>query len=183
MRVRRHERRLQRACLLEHDALQPAHRAVELLADVDRPEPRGRRDLIVATPARMQLGRDVADLGVQQPIDERVHVLVGRLRRLARFDSRGDGIQAALDRLALFERQHAGAPERYRPRLREPDIVRPEAEIDADGAVDLLEQRAGPGGKPPTPELVRWCRAGSGVVARHRAATLDRDARSDAASC
>ena len=47
----------------------------------------------------MQLGRDVADLFVQQAVDQRVHVLVGGGRLLAGGEPRADGVEAALERL------------------------------------------------------------------------------------
>ena len=65
--------------LIDHHLLQIAHGDVELIARVDRPEPRRGRDLIVAAAPGMKLRRDVADLLVQQPVDHRVNVFVGRL--------------------------------------------------------------------------------------------------------
>ena len=155
VRVRRHQRRLEARGLFHHRALQTAERAVELLADVDRPEPGSRRHLIVPTAARVKLRGDVTDLLVQQAIDQRVHVLVRRLRLLAALQSDRHGFEARLDRLAFFQREHASAPERNRPRLGQTDIVGPEAEVDANGVVERVELRRRARTEPPAPQLVR----------------------------
>ena len=101
--VRRHEGRLERLGLLEQHALQHAHAVIEPLAELHRPEASRGRDLIVATPPRVQLAGDLADLFVQQAVDHRVHVLVGRTDRLARSQACAYGVQPALQRLALVE--------------------------------------------------------------------------------
>ena len=143
------------ARLLQHYALQSTNGAVELLADIDRPQPRGRGHLIVTAASRVQLRRDVADLIVQESVDERVHVLVGGLRLLTGVQARRNGIETLLDRFALLERKHARAPERNGPRLRQPYVVRPEPEVDADRVVQRIELRRGAGAEPAAPELVR----------------------------
>ena len=84
VRVRRHERRLEPVRLIDHHALQRANGGIESRRRVHRPQARRRRDLIVAAAAGVQLGRDVADLLVQQAIDQRMNILVARGRLLAR---------------------------------------------------------------------------------------------------
>ena len=49
------------------------------------------------TAAGVQLGGDVADLLVQQPVDQRVHVLVGGDGRLACGEATRDRVEPALD--------------------------------------------------------------------------------------
>jgi hypothetical protein len=90
VRVRGHERALQRLRALDEGLLHLAHGRVEARARVHGPEARGGGHLVVAAPARVQLPRRrrpharPGEHLVQQPVDERVHVLVGRGRRLAR---------------------------------------------------------------------------------------------------
>ena len=122
--------------------LQLAHGAVEHAARVHRPEARGGRDLIVAAATRVQLGGDVADLFVQQAIDEGVHVFVGGDGLLAGAKTIGDGVEPVLERETFFDGDDAGAPERDRPCFGEPDVEGPETEVDADGAVEGIRARA-----------------------------------------
>ena len=122
---------------------------------VDRPEARGGGHLIVAAASGMELGCDVAHLLVEQAVDERVDILIGRDRECARAELRGDGIESLLEAPALLERDDAGVPERDGPCLGELDVEGPEAEIDVDGAVERVELGCGVAGEAAPPELVR----------------------------
>ena len=66
VRVRRHQRRLERLRLVDHHALQAANGRVEPLAASIVQSRVAVAHLIVAAAARVQLRRDVADLLVQQ---------------------------------------------------------------------------------------------------------------------
>ncbi len=157
VRVRRHEGAgvVEIARMCDQDVLQRADRRVERGGRVHCPEAGGRGDLIVAAAAGMELGRDVADLVVEQPVDERVHVLVRGNRRGAGAEADGHRIEPALELAALLEREDAGVPERDGPGLGELDVERPEAEIDVDGAVERVEFGRGIAGEAAAPELVR----------------------------
>ena len=114
---------------------------------------------------------------MQQAVDHRVDVLVrlGRLR--AAGEALGDYIKPLLDLLALLEREHAGVPQRHGPRLRELHVERPEAEVDADAAVDRLEQRRGATGEAAPPQLVRHARVLAGLRDERAGVVVADDAR------
>jgi hypothetical protein len=80
VRVRRHDDvRTQPLGVVDEHLLQCAHGGVEPRAGAHCPEARRSRDLIVSAPPRVELGRDRANLVVEQTVDERVHVLVARV--------------------------------------------------------------------------------------------------------
>ena len=62
---------------VEVEVYEQAPRITELGAGIHRPESSRGGDLIVAATAGVQLGGDVANLLVQQPVDHRVHIFVG----------------------------------------------------------------------------------------------------------
>src|SRR5690606_21626482 len=72
--------------------------------------------------------------------------------------------QPGLEGLAVLEGDDAPLPERDGPRLGKADVVRPEPEVGADGAVERIERLGGAGGEAATPELVGGAvvRAGGG---------------------
>ncbi len=164
VRVRRHQRRLQTMRLIDHRLLKALERDVERLRRVHRPKTRCGRDLVVAASARVQLRRGVADLLVEQPIDQRVHVLVRRRGRFPALHSRGDAIEATFDLVAFVERQNTGVVERDGPRLGQPHVVRPETIVDGNGRIEGVELRRDVRREAPAPELVR----GAGRRGRRR---------------
>jgi len=110
VRVARHHRGLQLSGTIDDDLLQLTNRRIDPLARVHGPQPGRRGDLIVPAASRVEFRRDVANLFMQQAIDERVHVLVAGQRRLAAVQAIRDGIEPSLERLALVERKDTRAP-------------------------------------------------------------------------
>src|SRR5258706_361626 len=116
-------------------ATQCGDRGVQLVDRAQRPEAQVRGDLVVAGAARVQLSGDRADLGVEQALDEGVHVFIRRADRGAVGELVGDAIETA-DELRFFTGSHdAGVTERVHPRLARGDILRPEPMIDGKAAV------------------------------------------------
>ena len=83
----------------------------------------------------MQLSRDRANLGVEQALDEGVHVFIGRADRGAVGEFVGDAIEAAEELRFFTGSHHAGVTEGVHPRLARGDILRPEPMIDGKTAV------------------------------------------------
>jgi hypothetical protein len=122
----------------------------DLVAD---PEPQIGRDLVVATPARMQLLAEVADTLDQTLLDPRVHVLGAGIAHgggIGGGDVRDRG-QRDVDRPALVRVEHAGANERLRPRPRPGDVARHQPVIDRKRVVERLEQRVRVAFEAPAP--------------------------------
>ena len=137
MRVCRNDRvrRKETFRLRENHGLQFAHANLERLARLDGPQPRCRRNLVIAASASMQLARDVAHLFVQQAIDQRMHIFVARLCCFTCIEARRHCIESNFDGPALLESQHARIPQRHRPRLRQLYIVRPKPDVHANRAI------------------------------------------------
>jgi cyclic beta-1,2-glucan synthetase len=70
----------------------------------------------------------------------------------------GDALRHPLEplpqRVALFAREDTGFAERERPGLRQPHVMRPEAEVGTDAAIDGVEERRRPAGEAAAPQLV-----------------------------
>ena len=116
-------------------APQGGDRGVQLVDRAQRPEAQVRGDLVVTGAARVQLSGDRADLGVEQALDEGVHVFIRRADRGAIGELVGDAIETA-EELRFFTGSHdAGVTERVHPRLARGDILRPEPVIDGKAAV------------------------------------------------
>jgi hypothetical protein len=98
---------------------------------------------------------DVTDLRVQEPVDHRVYVFIGRERTFAGREPCRHTIQTGFDATALLERENACVPQRDSPRLGQPDVERPEAVVRPDRTIDGFERRGGAPAEPTTPELVR----------------------------
>ena len=111
----------------------------------------------------MELGGHGAGLLVQQPVDHCVDVFVGRDWLRAVGDAQGHAIEPAAQCLRLVHGEDASLAECQRPGPRESHVVRPEAEVGADGAVDGVEQRRGAAGESTAPELM-----GAGIVGHRR---------------
>ena len=141
--------------LSNDDVLQTSDGRVDVFARVHAPESGGGRDLIVPAAAGVQFRRDVTNLGVQQPVDHRVNVFVGRNRCLSARESLRDGIQTGFNATAFLQRENPRIPERDRPRLGEADVERPEPEIGSDRPIHRLERRGRAAAEPPAPQLVR----------------------------
>ena len=92
---------------------------------------------------------------MQQPVDHRMHIFVGRDGLLAIYDSGGDSIETFGDLPAFLRGEDARVGKRGRPGLGEADIVRPETKIDADRAIDGIERRVGAAGKAASPKFMR----------------------------
>src|SRR6185503_6206158 len=108
---------------------------VQLVDRVQRPQAQIGGDLVVARAARVELTGQGADFGVQQSLDERMHVFVRCADRGAVGQFVGDAVEA-VEQLRFFAgAQNAGAAERVPPRLAREDILGPEAVIDGKGAV------------------------------------------------
>src|SRR5260221_13042808 len=103
---------------------------------------------------------------MKKAVDERVHILVRGKWLLTTSETLANGIEAALNCLALVEREYVGAPERQGPGLRESDVVGPEAEVDTDGIVERVERGRRARAEAPTPELV-GLRSGGAFGNRH----------------
>ena len=102
----------------------------------------------------MQLARDIADFLVQEAIDERMHVLVARLRRDPFGQASAHAVKSVLQGGALVERDHSRVPEGDSPRLGELHVERPQPQIDANRAIQRIEGRGGTTGEPPAPQFV-----------------------------
>jgi len=83
----------------------------------------------------VELSRDRADLGVEQALDQGVHVLIGRADRGAVGELVGDAIETA-EELRFFTGSHnAGVTQGVHPGLAGGDILRPETMVDRETAV------------------------------------------------
>ena len=83
----------------------------------------------------MELAGDGADFGVEQPLDQRVDVFIGRADRGAVGELVGDAIETA-EELRFFSRSHNSGPrERVNPRFARGDVLRPKTMVDREAAV------------------------------------------------
>jgi hypothetical protein len=78
---------------------------------------------------------------MQEPVDERMHILVGRDGSLARTKTFANDVEPALDGGALFQREHSRMPERDGPRFGESHVERPQPVIDSDRPIEGIELR------------------------------------------
>src|SRR5207247_169571 len=138
MRVTRHDRALEARSAIDNDLLQLSYCAVNSLTRVHRPESSGGGYLIIATPSRVELGRDVTDFIVQQAIDERVNVLVAECWRFIVFQTLCDRVEPQLDLLTFIERQNSCAPQRDRPGFRRAHALRQAEQTNKARRITLL---------------------------------------------
>lgn len=167
--VCRHDSSLEPRRLRDHRVLQRDDEHVEGGAGLHCPEARRGGDLIVAAATGVQTRSNHTGLFVQQPVDHRMNVFIGRDRLRAVGDARRDTVESPYDLRALVFGKHSGVRESGGPRLGEAHVVRPETEIDADRAVDGVERRVGAAGKAAAPQLV--CPS-SFFLALHTPATI-----------
>ena len=163
VRIRRQHGIGERFGLHQQRLLQLGDGGIHAMAGIHRPQARGRRDLVVARAAGVQLGGDGAGFLVQEPVDHRVNIFVGCHRRRAVGDAQRHAIEPLLQRIALVTREHARVAERPRPRLGQAHVMRPESEVGADRAIDRIEERRWAAGESTTPQLM-----GSGFGRAHR---------------
>jgi len=102
----------------------------------------------------VQFARDGADFLVEQPLDEGVHVFVGRANGSAVREAIGDAVEPALELGFLRRRHDADAAEGVHPRFAREDVLRPEAMIDGEAAVQRVERFARTQREAPTPHLM-----------------------------
>src|SRR5438105_9117017 len=102
----------------------------------------------------MQLGGNVADVLVKQPIDERMNVFVRGDRLGARVETPCHRIEASLDLLALGDGENSGAVERHCPGFRQFDVEWPQAKIDANRVIERVELGRSVSLEPAAPKLV-----------------------------
>ena len=116
----------------------------------------------------MQLPRDRAHFLVQQALDQRVDVLIGRAHGGTVGQPLGDAVQA-LEQLRLFGgREHTHPAKGVDPGLARGHVLGPDAVIDGETAVQRIEGFARSQGEAPAPHLVR---RGFRRLVRHQSAT------------
>src|SRR5690606_3964903 len=157
--------------LVEQGALEAADVPVQPGGGPERPEPRVRGRLIVAGPPGVELPGDVADLFVQEPLDEGVDVLILRVLRRTRFDAGGHAAQPLVQGARLVRGQHARPEEPLDPRPAPLDVLAPETVIHRKAAVQLIQRRRGSYTETAAPEPVRRL-AGGRLVAGHGLANV-----------
>jgi len=81
-------------CLDDERTAERGNRGIELVDRGQRPEPKIGRDLVIARASGVQLSRHRTDLGVEQALDQRVHIFVGRADRGAVRELLSDVIEA-----------------------------------------------------------------------------------------
>src|SRR6185437_14456600 len=127
------------------------------------PHPRGGRHLVVSAAPRVELRCQLADLLVQQTIDQRVNVFVAGDRLLAGVQARANGIQPALDRLTFAESQYVRMVECRGPGARNLEVERPEAKIHTDRTVECIERCGRRRSKSAAPHAMgTWLRVRGG---------------------
>ena len=159
---------------LDQHAAERCDVAVELVDGLQRPQPEIGGDLVVAGAAGVQLAGHRADFLVQQPLDERVHVFVGSACRGPVGQPLGHAVQPLEHPPFLPRQQHAHAAESVDPRLARRDVLRPEAVVHRETAVQRVERLARSQREPATPHLVRgvggrWRGLGR-LLGRHQSA-------------
>ncbi len=140
-------------------ASQDGHGRVEFVDRVEGPEAQVSGDLVVAGAAGVELPGHGADFFVQQPLDERVYVLVWRAHGCPVGEALGDAVEAVLELRLLGGRHNADPAERVHPRLARDDVLRPEAMMDGEAAVQRVERFARSQREAPAPHLMdvrRW---------------------------
>ena len=168
VRVGRHERLLMVGRLPYHHVLKAAHGGIELVTGIDPPETCRGRHLVVAAPAGVELRRDVADLRVQQPVDHRVYVFVGRERRCTSGEALRDRVEAGLDPATLVECEYAGIPQCHGPGFRQANVEWPQPKVGANRPVEASSAGAGAAGEAPAPQLMVWSNLTSALPAGRR---------------
>jgi len=118
MRVRRHQRILERLRVLQHHLLQRPGGGVQFDTCIHRPEPCCGRNLIVSASACVQLRRDVPHLFMEHPVDHRVHVFIGWDGCRSCSELICDRREPLLDLLAFVEGDDARLPKSDSPRTR-----------------------------------------------------------------
>jgi hypothetical protein len=86
--------------------------------------------------ARVELAGGGADLLVEQPLDEGVHVLVGGAEGGAVGEALGRAVEADEDERFFLGAQHAGATEGVGPGAARRHVLRPQPVIGAERAVE-----------------------------------------------
>ena len=119
----------------------------------------------------MQLGREIAGLGVEHPVDDRVHILVRCDGRRAVCEPPADRLQPCVEPRVLVRCQDPRVTECRAPRARQLHIEGPQAEVNTDRSIDRLERGGAAGGKSATPEPV------AGLPPRHATVSGDFPAR------
>ncbi len=89
----------------------------------------------------MQLAGERTHLFVQQPLDERVDVLVLCVGGLALLKPLANAREAAIERGGFGAREHADAQQRLHPRTAAFDVFAPDPAVDGEAAVQLVEAR------------------------------------------
>ena len=110
MRVCRHQRVLERCCVVDHYLLKRTNSRIELDASVHRPETRRCCDLVVAATTGVELRRHITDFVVEHAVNESVNVFIRRERLGAAGELLGDRREATLDCLAFLEGENSSAP-------------------------------------------------------------------------
>ena len=118
MGVGGHEDILEPGGLIHHRLLERTRGGIQLGSCVHGPKTRRGCNLIVPTAPGVKFGRDIFNFVVEHPIDECVHILIGRQRLCSGGELLANSAQAVLDSLAFFEGQNARPPKRDRPGLR-----------------------------------------------------------------
>jgi hypothetical protein len=140
--------------LRQQRAAEPREVGVELIDGVERPEPQIGGNLVVARAAGVQLAGHGAHFFIEQALDERVHVFVGGTSGRTISETIGDAIEPLLE-LGFFGGRHdPHAAEGVDPGLARHDVLRPEAVIDGEAAVQRVERLARTQREAPTPHLM-----------------------------
>ena len=104
--------------------------AVDLIDRLERPEPQIGRHLVVARAAGVELAGDRPHFGVQQALDQSMHVLVGRAHGRAIGQPLGDAVET-VEQLRLLGSGHdADAAESMHPGLAGGHVLGPQPVID-----------------------------------------------------
>ena len=120
-------------------------------AGVLEEQPHVRRDLVVATPGGVELGRGRYALR-QGLLDVHVHILEpGVPREFARHDVGQHSVEAGVNRIAFRRGDEAHVREHGRVRLASGDVKGREAAVKRDGLAELQHQLRGAGGEPAAP--------------------------------
>ena len=139
----------------EQGASQGREVRVHLVDRVQGPKPEIGRDLVVARPPGVELPRDRPHLLVQQALDQRVDVFIGRAHGGAVRQPLRHAVQAFEQVRFLDGGEDADAAERVDPGLARRDVLRPQAVVHRQAAIQGIERFARPEGEPPAPHLVR----------------------------
>ena len=121
----------------------------------------------------MELPRHGTDLFIEQPLDQRVDILVGRTGRGAVRQTLGHAIQPVQELQLFRRRQYADPTQGVHPRLAGGHVLRPQAVIYGEAAIQRVERFARSQVEAAPPHLVgrggrRW--RGLGRVVGHQSA-------------